>query len=202
MKTALDVHRTLLAADVPHEMVRLRTAALGADDLPRALGVASSSCVVVRCYVVTASAAPASLCGVLLRSGDTPDPGSLLTALDAEAIRPAVAAEVNAATGYASALVSPVPLPAGVLLLADAALGGRFGRSDLLYAPTGEAGVALGIRLHHLLVASGARVTTLTARPLAAEERLGWPGSAGQDSGDAPVLELRRLGSRATSRAG
>ena len=188
MKSALDVHRTLLAAGVPHEMVRLRTAALGGDDLPHALGVPRESCVVVRCYRTTRLDASTGLCAVLVRSGDVPDPVSLLDALDAVAVRPATAAEVNEATDYASALVSPIYLPADVLLLADAVLGS----TEVLYPPTGESGVALGISTRDLLVASGALVTNLTATRLAAEERSGWQGGAGLETAGATVLALHR----------
>ncbi|MBK5308127.1 MAG: hypothetical protein JJD92_15685 [Frankiaceae bacterium] len=197
MKSALDVHRTLLAADVPHEMVRLRTPIAGADDLPRALAVARDACVVVRCYRVTRRDGTTQLCAVMMRSGDTPDPGSLLEALDAVAVRVATGAEVNTATDYACALVSPICLPAEVLLLADAALGG----ADVLYAPTGESCVALGIATRDLLVASRALVTNLTARPLAARERSNWQVGAGLETASGTVLPLdphRLAGTRRT----
>lgn len=201
MKSALDVHRVLLADDVPHEMVRLRAGVLGADDLPRVLGVPPQACVAVRCYRTASCDGVVGLCAVLVRAGDIPDPSSLLTALDAASVRPATSAEVNDATGYAAVLVSPIALPDDVVLLADAALGATSAMSegsdisDVLYAPTGESGVALGIRLRDLLVASRARVTNLTARPLADEERLGWQGSSGGalvQTADVRVLALRQ----------
>ena len=188
MKSALDVHRALLAADVPHEMVRLRAPALTGDDLPRVLGVPRESCAVIRCYRVTRRDGGTQVAAVLLRSGDTPDPASLLDAFHAVSIRPATGAEVNAATDFASSLVSPLCLPADVLLLADAALGG----SEVLYAPTGESGVALGIHTRDLLVTCGARVTNLTAAPLAAQERSDWQRGAGLVAGDGAVLPLDR----------
>jgi hypothetical protein len=134
---------------------------------------------------------------VLVRSGDVPDPSSLLTAAGAGSLRPATSDEINEATDFAAGLVSPLCLPGDVLLLADAALGA----SDALYVPTGETGVALGIHLRDLLVTSGALVTTLTARPLDAAERSGWQGAPGLESGDARVLSLRRrrpVGARRT----
>ena len=197
MKSALDVHRALLAAGVPHEMVRLRTPALTGDDLPRSLGVARECCAVVRCYRVTRRDGTTHVGAVLLRSGDTPDPASLLDAFRAVSIRPATGAEVNAATDYASALVSPVCLPDGVPLLADAAVGG----GDVMYTPTGESGVALGIHTRDLLVASGARVTNLTAGPLGEQERSDWQRGAGIETADAAVVRLDRkrlTGSRRT----
>ena len=47
MKGALDVHRALLAADVPHEVVRLDSRITEADELPRALGL-RAGCLAVR----------------------------------------------------------------------------------------------------------------------------------------------------------
>ncbi|GAC1439248.1 MAG: hypothetical protein NVSMB55_00020 [Mycobacteriales bacterium] len=61
--------------------------------------------------------------------------------------------------------MSPVALPTGLLLLADAALGARPGSNDVLYTPAGEACVALGIRVHDLLVVSGAVPMLALRRP-------------------------------------
>jgi prolyl-tRNA editing enzyme YbaK/EbsC (Cys-tRNA(Pro) deacylase) len=188
VKSALDVHRSLLAGDVPHEMVRLRAPALHGDELPRALAVPRESCAVVRCYRVTRRDGTTHIGAVLLRSGDTPDPASLLDAFQAVSIRPATGAEVNAATDYASSLVSPICLPPDVPLLADAALGS----GDVLYAPTGESGVALGIHTRDLLLACGARVTNLTSGRLAESEQSDWQLGAGLATEGAAVLELER----------
>jgi prolyl-tRNA editing enzyme YbaK/EbsC (Cys-tRNA(Pro) deacylase) len=188
VKSALDVHRRLLADDVPHEIVRLRAPALNGDDLPRALSVPRGSCAVVRCYRVTRRDGTPHVAAVLLRAGDTPDPTALLDAFGAVSIRPATGAEVNAATDYASSLVSPICLPADVELVADAALGG----SDVLYTPTGESGVALGIRTRDLLVACSARVANLTATPLGAREQSDWQLGPGLESPDAEVVPLDR----------
>lgn len=188
MKSALDVHRALLADEVPHEMVRLRTPALTGDDLPRSLGVAQQSCAVVRCYRVTRRDGTTHIGAVLLRSGDTPDPASLLDAFQAVSIRPATGAEVNAATDYASSLVSPICLPPSVPLLADAALG----PAEVLYTPTGESGVALGIHTRDLLVACSARVTNLTSGPLVDREHAGWQLGAGLDTAGTAVVHLDR----------
>jgi prolyl-tRNA editing enzyme YbaK/EbsC (Cys-tRNA(Pro) deacylase) len=188
VKSALDVHRTLLDAGIEHEMVRLRAPALNGDELPRALGMPRESCAVVRFYRVTRRDGTTQIGAVLLRSGDTPDPASLLDAFQAVSIRPATGAEVNAATDYASSLVCPVCLPGEVQLIADAALGS----GDVLYTPTGESGVALGIHTRDLLVASGARVTNLTAGRLAAQELSDWQLGAGLETSGGRVLQLER----------
>jgi Cys-tRNA(Pro)/Cys-tRNA(Cys) deacylase len=197
VKSALDVHRNLLATDVSHEMVRLPSSILTADDLPRALGVDAGSCVAVRCYTTVDADGRSGFAAVMVRAGDTPDPVSLLDALGVASVRPATAAETNAATDYAASLVSPLCLPAPVRLLADAALGGV----DVLYTATGEGGVALGIRTRDLLVASGARVTTLTVQPLAAEG-FDWESGAGSGRAEGRVVDLatgRRVRPRRTA---
>jgi prolyl-tRNA editing enzyme YbaK/EbsC (Cys-tRNA(Pro) deacylase) len=170
VKSALDVHRELLAAGVAHEMVRVRGSVQSADDLPVGLGVSQESCVAIRCYVATYADGPDAFVAVLVRAGDTPDPASLLDALQAVAVRAATAGEINRATDYAAPLVCPIGLDERVVLLADAALGS----TDVLYTPTGESGVALGIHTRDLLVAAGARATALTARPLVVDERAAW----------------------------
>ena len=202
MKSALDVHRVLLAAGIPHEIVRLRTPALNGDDLPRALGVPRAACAVVRCYRVTRRDGTLRIGAVLLRSGDTPDPASLLDAFEAVSIRPATGAEVNAATDFASPLVSPICLPVDVLLLADSALGTGTPMRDVLYAPTGESGVALGIHTRDLLLASRALVTNVTAARLGEQERSDWQHGAGIETAGAVVVELDRkrfAGARSTA---
>ena len=184
MRTALDVRQVLLAADVRHEIVHLRRRVASADDLPRVLDL-SDGCAAVRCYV---AAAAYPVVAVLVRAGTTPDPRAVLRALaDAglvggtpSGLRPATAAEVNAATDFAAGLVSPVGLPAGVPLLVDAGLAAR----QVLYTAAGEGGVALGIRTRDLLRVTGATVAPVAGPPAAAGTvRLDEPASA-------PVVDL------------
>jgi len=182
VRGALDVHRELLARDVPHEVVRLRgTVAADADDLPRALGLDPGSCVAVRVYVTDVGTV-----AVLVQAGGVPQPAALLGVLGARTLRPATADEVNARTDYAAGLVSPVCLPAEVLLVADEALRGP----EVLYCPVGEGGVALGIRSADLLAATGARVTALSALPLPPGEREPWTRSSREGAGAGRVLDL------------
>ncbi|TAL22960.1 MAG: hypothetical protein EPN99_05150, partial [Frankiales bacterium] len=109
MKGALDVHRELLARDVPHEMVRLPRRATSGDDLPRLLALPRGA-VTVHCFEVT-RADGAAFAAVLVPSGRVPDPAALLDALGAVAISPARPDVVNAVTDYAAGLVGPVCLP-------------------------------------------------------------------------------------------
>jgi prolyl-tRNA editing enzyme YbaK/EbsC (Cys-tRNA(Pro) deacylase) len=160
VRGALDVHQALLAADVPHEIVRLDTRITSADELPRALGL-DAGCLAVRCYRATGDDGSDAFAAVLVPAGATPEPGALLLALAARAVRPALAGEVNLVTDCAAGLVTPVALPPQVVLLADAAVGG----TDVVYTAVGEGGLALGIRTRDLLVTTGARVATLTSAP-------------------------------------
>ena len=164
MKGALDVHRELLARDIPHEMVRLTGRASTADDLPRLVGI-TPGCVAVRCYEVSRDSGP-GFAAILVPAGRLPQPEALLDALDARSVRPASADAISAATAYVAGLVGPLCLPPEVELLADTALG----ESDVCYCPVGEGGVVLGIRTRDLLVTTGARVASLTGpAPLAGE---------------------------------
>lgn len=179
MKGALDVHRALLARDVPHEIVRLRGTALAtADDLPRALGVDPVDCVAVRCYVTDAGVVAA-----LVAADRLPEPAALLDAVGARTLRTASAAEVNAATDYAAGLVSPVCLPPEVRLVADAGLAVR----EVVYCPVGESGVVLGVRTADLLAVTGARAVPLSRLPA---PRSGGVGAPRPDAGPRRVLDV------------
>lgn len=166
MRGALDVHRELLDGDVPHEVVRLPRTLAGADELPEVLGIDPARCVAVRCYVTTAGRGSRERTGtvaVLMRAGEVPDPAGLLDALGVDTARPATHDEVSAATDQAAGLLGPVGLPLDVERLADRALVGD--PLEVLYATTGESGVALGIRTSDLLRAVGARVVSLAGPP-------------------------------------
>lgn len=157
MKGALDIHRELLALDVPHEIVRLRRIALHGDELPDALGLDPDQCIVVRMYE-----ADGRLIAVLVPAGRTPDPAAVLNAVGARALRPAPPDRVSVATDYAAGLVAPLLLPSGLRVLADE----TFLRSDVVYAPTGDTGTALGIHATDLVSLSGAQVVDLAHAPV------------------------------------
>lgn len=192
MKSALDVHHLLLTRGVAHELVRTTTRAVCADDLPRALGVPDTACVVVRCFTVqgcrTADGSAVHLVAVLLQAGQTPDPDRLAEVLQASTVRPATPDEINVHTGFSAAFVSPIGLPEDVLVLADTPLTS----SDLLYAPVGEGGLALGIGSRDLLVTTGAQAARLTPADQVGDDPAAHrpaPGSAVPTSTD-PVVQL------------
>lgn len=152
MKDALDVHRSLLAREVPHEVVRLPRLVLSADEIPEALGLPPERCVTVRIYHADDTTA-----AVIVRAGQTPHPGAVLAALGARTLRKASPDEVNALTDFAAPLVSPVLLPDSMRVLADACVG----HEHVVYAPTGDSGTVLGISSRWLLTASRASVAEL-----------------------------------------
>jgi prolyl-tRNA editing enzyme YbaK/EbsC (Cys-tRNA(Pro) deacylase) len=165
VKGPLDIHRDLLAAGVPHEIVRLPRSIAGADELPDVLELPAGSCVSVRMYD-----ADGELYALAVPASAPTRPTTLARALGVPAIRPAAVDDVNVLTDFSAALVSPVCLPPEVNLVFDAALGA----ADVLYAPTGDSGTVLKIRSRDLLLHTGARVTSLTV-PAAA----GRPATAG-----------------------
>ena len=164
MRGALDVHRELLARDVPHEVVRLPARLVSADDLPAALDL-SDGCVAVRCYLVE-RAGRTTFAAVLVPAGLVPGPSALLDALGARSVRPARPEQVNAATDYAAGLVCPVGLPPDVEVVVDTALTA----SPTSYCALGEGGVALGIRTVDLLEVLDAPAAALTGADAAPSE--------------------------------
>lgn len=168
MKGPLDIHRELLGAGVPHEIVRLRCAIQAADELPEVLSLPPAACISVRMYdadgVLYALAVPAS---APTRSV------TLARALGARRVASAPGHRVNTATDFSAGLVSPVGLPDEVVLVVDAVLG----NSDILYAATGDSGTVLKIRSRDLLLHTNARVAALTA-PASVSRR--FPPAAGR----------------------
>ena len=154
MLDALDVHRSLLAREVPHEVVRLPRLVLSADEIPEVLGLPASRCVAVRMYL-----ADDEPLAVIMRAGGLPHPGAVLAAVGARTLRAAQPDGVNRLTDFAAPLVCPVLLPSTVTVLADSCVG----HTDVVYAPTGDGGTALGIPSRWLLTASRASVAELCA---------------------------------------
>src|SRR3954464_14890615 len=81
MKDALDVHRSLLAREVPHEIVRLPHLVLSPGEIPGALELPPERCITARIYHVDDR-----LAAVLVRAGELPHPGAVLAALGARTL--------------------------------------------------------------------------------------------------------------------
>ena len=149
-----DVRRELLAAELPHEFVRLPRRIASADELPDVLDQPASSCVVVRVYETDRGRR-----AVLVPAGTMPDPVALARATGARVIGLASATGTSLCTDFTATLVAPVCLPRDLPVLADASLA----RSDVVYTATGDGGTALRIRPVDLLLHTSARVDALTS---------------------------------------
>ena len=152
MKDALDVHRSLLAREVPHEVVRLPRLVLSADEIPDVMGLPAERCIATRIYHCDDH-----LVAVLVRATEQPHPGAVLAALRGRSLRAAEPGVVNAVTDFAATLVSPLLLPGDMPVLADACVG----HVDVVYAATGDGGTVIGIPSRWLLTATGAVVAEL-----------------------------------------
>jgi prolyl-tRNA editing enzyme YbaK/EbsC (Cys-tRNA(Pro) deacylase) len=152
MKDALDVHRSLLAREIPHEVVRLPRLVLTCDELPEALDLPADQCVATRVYH-----ADDRLVAVLVRAGHHPHPAAVLEAVGARTLRSARPDVVNIHTDFAAELVCPMLLPEPMPVLADACVG----HFDVVYTATGDGGTALGIPTRWLLTSTGAAVAEL-----------------------------------------
>lgn len=152
MKGTLDIHRELLARDVPHEVVRLPRLVLAADELPEALALEPQRCVAVRVYET--DVAPVA---VITRAGEVPDPTRLLNLVGAGSIRAASADRIHEATDFAAGLVPPFLLPPDMIVVCDSAVA----EVSVVYTPTGESGTAVGIQSTDLLATTRATMADL-----------------------------------------
>ena len=159
MKGPLDLSRDLLAADVPHEFVRLPRRIVAADELPAVLGVARPSCVVVHVFDCDGRAV-----AVALPAGLAVSISALVRATGAREVVVAPPMQTNAATDFTAGLVAPVGLPSTLELFVDAALG----MEPVLYTATGDGGTALKIRGRDLVRHVGAGVDAFAAPHLVA----------------------------------
>jgi prolyl-tRNA editing enzyme YbaK/EbsC (Cys-tRNA(Pro) deacylase) len=148
----------LLEHQVLHNVIRLPRRIANADVLPAALGLAAKDCAAVRCYRTDTGPVAA-----IVAAGQWPATDLLTTALALRAspvrgLRRSTRDEVNADTDYQAGLVSPLALPARILLLADV----RLLRYSVVYLPTCDPGTALGMQTRDLFAVTGARLSVLT----------------------------------------
>lgn len=159
MKGTLDVHQRLLAADVPHEIIRLPHIVLNVDEIPDALGVEPEQCIAVRAYDVDGE-----FVALLVPVSAQVDQDAVLELQHGHTIRPTADDRVNAVTDFAAGLVPPLPLPPDITVLADPAVTS----AEIVYTATGDAGTALGIPADVLVKAAGAHLAHIAVRPVPA----------------------------------
>ncbi|MQA93101.1 MAG: hypothetical protein GEV11_00135 [Streptosporangiales bacterium] len=160
MKDALAVHRRLLERETGHEIVRLRTTALTADDLPGGLGVPRERCVATQLFLTDPGGRATA---VLTRPGDHAPVGALRAATGARHLRPAAAHRVNALTDFAAGLICPILLPATIGVFIDRRILARVAPTEIVYTPTGEKRTGLAIALGDLIAACRAAPISLVA---------------------------------------
>lgn len=161
MKDALDIHRSLLAQERRHRIVRLPRPVVSADELPDALSLPRRQCLVTRTYE-----AGGGLLAFLVHAGRTPPIVAVLDAASVREARPAPPDLVNSATDYAADLVAPLLLPPRVRLFIDRRTAEETDPADVVYTATGDSGTALSIRMGDLLELSGAAPADLATREL------------------------------------
>lgn len=160
MKDALSIHRALLERDAHHEIVRLRRPISYADELPAVLNVPRRRCLVVHMFV-----ADERVVAVIGYAGEAVPCAAVRSSLGARSVRPAGRDLVNRATDYTAGLVAPLLLPPSVTVLIDQRLVDAADTDHVVYAPTGDPGTAVGIRLFDLYVLSGAKPVALSSEP-------------------------------------
>lgn len=153
---AMDVHRALLAQEIPHEIVRLPRVILNAEELPDALRIPAAQCLATRIYYVDEQ--PLAVAVPTLR---TAEPRAILAAVDGTTLRPASSQQTNELTRYAAGLVCGALLPPEIPLYVDASLDAN----GILYLPTGDTGTALGIAASVFFRLTRARVAQLVDAP-------------------------------------
>lgn len=149
----LDVHRYLLARDVPHDIVHMPRGAPRGCRLDEALGLPPERCVAVTLFEAPAQP-PNTMVAVLTASGTAGDPELVRELLATPTIGLAPEERINAVTGYAAGHVGPLLMPDEVVVLVDAALARA--ADTVVYTPTGDGGTVLAIRTADLLQLCGA----------------------------------------------
>lgn len=160
MKDALAVHRRLLEREIGHEIVRLRTTALTADDLPGALGVSRDRCVATQLFLTDPGGRATA---VLTRPGDHAPMAALRAATGARHLRLAGPYRINALTDFAAGLICPILLPPTIGVFIDRRILARVPGTDIVYTPTGEKRTGLAIAMEDLVASCGAVPISLVA---------------------------------------
>lgn len=205
MQGPVEIHQTLLAADIPHEIVQLPHPLTRADSLPDVLGLPHAACLVVRLFHIAPGGSPAALpdalpdplpghrpaaAAAVVAAGQTPAPGAVGAALQVRVLGVLPARSVPAVTGYLAGLVCPIGLPSDVPLVVES----RVLAQDVVYLATGAPGSVVGLRAADLVAVTGAVTAQLRVLPSARGRARAHPSSPPLASGPA------RRGARPTIR--
>jgi hypothetical protein len=167
----LDIHQYLLAHDVHHEIVRLRRTAFHAGSLAETLGIPPHLCVATHAFrgygdTGTIGHSTDDVLVVMLAAADTLIDNDETCQRLSDVLRSRVGATmvfepagcdlVSRRTDYIASHLSPLLLPADVIVVAHQALADL--STAVVYTATGDAGTALGLRALDLLVLTKASV--------------------------------------------
>ncbi len=156
MRSSVDVHNSLLADEVPHELSQLPGPLRDLAAAPAVLGLPASA--VARPTVL------ADRAGVVLILAPADIEVSALQVaelLGRRSLRPLAPDRAPGLTGYLLPFVPPVALECPATVVVDEQLT----REDVVYAAAGEPGVILKVRGVDLAKVTGAVVSQVTGQP-------------------------------------
>jgi prolyl-tRNA editing enzyme YbaK/EbsC (Cys-tRNA(Pro) deacylase) len=155
VRSSIDVHNHLLAADVVHELFQLPGPLR---DLAAAPGVLGLPAVAVGRPTLLADETGAVV--VLAPADATVDTAGVAELLGREGLRPVPPDRAPGLTGYLLAFVPPVALECPTTLVVDEQVAAQ----DVVYAAAGEPGVVLKVRGADLVKATSAVVARITGQ--------------------------------------
>lgn len=155
MRSSIDVHNHLLAADVAHELPQLSGTL---DDLRSAPAVLGLPAAVVGRITVLERPDGAGV-ALVLAPADVEVDLAAVEELLGEPLAPAPPDQVAALTGYRRGLVPPVALEQPSIVIMDA----RLAQQDVIYTAAGEPGLILKIRAADLVAVTDAVVAPVGA---------------------------------------
>ena len=156
MRSSVDVHNSLLADEVQHELSQLPGPLRDLAAAPAVLGLPASA--VAR---PTLLADRAGVVLILAPADLEVNAAQIAELLGRRSLRPLAADRAPGLTGYLLPFVPPVALECPATVMVDEQLT----REDVVYTAAGEPGVILKVRGVDLAKVTGAVVSQVTGRP-------------------------------------
>jgi prolyl-tRNA editing enzyme YbaK/EbsC (Cys-tRNA(Pro) deacylase) len=156
VRSSVDVHNSLLADEVPHELSQLPGALRDLAAAPAVLGLPASA--VARPTVLSDRA---GVVLVLVPADLEVSTAHVAELLGRKDLGPLAPDRAPGLTGYLLPFVPPVALECPVTVVVDE----RLAHEDVVYAAAGEPGVILKVRAVDLVKATGAVVSQVTGHP-------------------------------------
>jgi prolyl-tRNA editing enzyme YbaK/EbsC (Cys-tRNA(Pro) deacylase) len=156
LRSSVDVHNSLLADEVPHELSQLPGALRDLAAAPAVLGLPASA--VAR---PTLLADRAGVVLILAPADVEVNAAQIAELLGRRSLRSLAADRAPGLTGYLLPFVPPVALECPATVVVDEQLT----REDVVYTAAGEPGVILKVRGVDLAKVTGAVVSQVTGQP-------------------------------------